>query len=216
MNPESFFSIMLHRRVMRHFFFWIAVLLTFIIVKASYNDGLLPDIMLLNSVGLIVPVLATYFLNYYLVPEFYQKKKYFSFFLLLLFTTYIFSVFARLLMVHVVEPIFRRGDFSTEPIAEIIFDYEYLLRAYFAPILMVSFFLFFLKQQIVQRQIKERNLLLKKEKAEAELNFLKAQIHPHFLFNTLNSLYVLCLKKSEKAPQTVIQLSEILDYILYH
>jgi len=44
---------------------------------------------------------------------------------------------------------------------------------------------------------------------------LKAQIHPHFLFNTLNNLYGLTLEKSDEAPDLVLKLSEILDYILY-
>ena len=50
---------------------------------------------------------------------------------------------------------------------------------------------------------------------EAELKLLKAQIHPHFLFNTLNNLYGLTLEKSDDAPDLVLKLSEILDYILY-
>jgi two-component system LytT family sensor kinase len=47
------------------------------------------------------------------------------------------------------------------------------------------------------------------------LKFLKTQIHPHFLFNTLNNLYALTLKKSEKAPETVLKLSELINYMLY-
>lgn len=56
---------------------------------------------------------------------------------------------------------------------------------------------------------------LEKEKIEAELNFLKAQIHPHFLFNTLNNLYALTLKKSDKASEVVLKLSHLLSYLLY-
>lgn len=48
-----------------------------------------------------------------------------------------------------------------------------------------------------------------------ELNLLKAQIHPHFLFNTLNNLYALSLSKSDKSPEVVLELSQILRYILY-
>jgi len=50
---------------------------------------------------------------------------------------------------------------------------------------------------------------------QTELRFLKSQINPHFLFNTLNSLYALTLKKSEKAPEIVIKLSEMMRYMLY-
>jgi LytS/YehU family sensor histidine kinase len=50
---------------------------------------------------------------------------------------------------------------------------------------------------------------------EAELILLKAQIHPHFLFNTLNNLYGLTLEKSEEAPEVVLKISALLDYLLY-
>jgi LytS/YehU family sensor histidine kinase len=50
---------------------------------------------------------------------------------------------------------------------------------------------------------------------QSELNFLKSQINPHFLFNTLNSLYALTIKKSDKAPDIVIKLSEMMRYMLY-
>lgn len=50
---------------------------------------------------------------------------------------------------------------------------------------------------------------------EAELHFLKNQIHPHFLFNTLNNLYALSLKKSDEAPEAILKLSAILRYMLY-
>lgn len=57
--------------------------------------------------------------------------------------------------------------------------------------------------------------ILRQEKLQAELKFLKTQIHPHFLFNTLNNLYALTLKKSDKAPETVLKLSELINYMLY-
>lgn len=50
---------------------------------------------------------------------------------------------------------------------------------------------------------------------ETELNFLKNQINPHFLFNTLNNLYALALKKSDEAPESILKLSAILRYVLY-
>lgn len=50
---------------------------------------------------------------------------------------------------------------------------------------------------------------------QSELRFLKSQINPHFLFNTLNNLYALTLKKSDQAPMIVLKLSEIMRYMLY-
>jgi sensor histidine kinase YesM len=69
---------------------------------------------------------------------------------------------------------------------------------------------------IVQKNKNEKALLqLERDKNKAELGALKAQIHPHFLFNTLNNLYALTLQKSDKAPETVATLSAMLDYMLY-
>lgn len=60
----------------------------------------------------------------------------------------------------------------------------------------------------------EKQVLLT-QSMQSELRFLKSQINPHFLFNTLNNLYALTLKKSDKAPEIVLKLSEIMRYMLY-
>ncbi len=57
--------------------------------------------------------------------------------------------------------------------------------------------------------------MLTTQSIQTELRFLKSQINPHFLFNTLNNLYALTLKKSDKAPEIVLKLSEIMRYMLY-
>jgi LytS/YehU family sensor histidine kinase len=64
---------------------------------------------------------------------------------------------------------------------------------------------------IQQRDKKE----LESQTLQSELKFLKSQINPHFLFNTLNSLYALTLKKSDLAPEIVLKLSEMMRYMLY-
>jgi LytS/YehU family sensor histidine kinase len=58
-------------------------------------------------------------------------------------------------------------------------------------------------------------LVLREQKKSAELDALKNQLNPHFLFNTMNNLYALSLKKSDQAPEVIAKLSEILDYMLY-
>jgi sensor histidine kinase YesM len=56
---------------------------------------------------------------------------------------------------------------------------------------------------------------LEKENMQSELKFLKNQINPHFLFNTLNNIYALSLIKSETTPEVILKLSELLRYMLY-
>lgn len=61
----------------------------------------------------------------------------------------------------------------------------------------------------------QKYLKLNEQKKTAELTALKHQLNPHFLFNTLNNLYALALKKSDQTPEVIEKLSDILDYMLY-
>ncbi|BCY27359.1 hypothetical protein KK2020170_02270 [Flavobacterium okayamense] len=67
------------------------------------------------------------------------------------------------------------------------------------------------KLKNLENKILETNLQIK----EQELQYLKKQIHPHFLFNTLNTIYAFALKKSDYTPEIILKLSNLLDYILY-
>ena len=67
----------------------------------------------------------------------------------------------------------------------------------------------------MQTSMKEREKSLVKEKLETELKFLRNQANPHFLFNTLNNIYALARKKSDKTPEVVMKLSELLSFMLY-
>mgnify|MGYP001496175784 CR=1 FL=1 len=64
-------------------------------------------------------------------------------------------------------------------------------------------------------QLREKNNQLRLEKKEAELNYLKAQTNPHFLFNTLNNIYSLARDKNDLAPESIMRLSKILRFMLY-
>ncbi len=67
------------------------------------------------------------------------------------------------------------------------------------------------KTKSLETKILDTQLKLK----EQELQYLKMQIHPHFLFNTLNTLYGFALQKSDRAPEMILKLSNLLDYLLY-
>ena len=68
-----------------------------------------------------------------------------------------------------------------------------------------------LKNEDLKNKILQTQLQLK----EQELKMLKMQIHPHFLFNSLNTIYGFALKKRDEAPEMILKLSNLLDYILY-
>jgi sensor histidine kinase YesM len=101
--------------------------------------------------------------------------------------------------------------FYGPPIARSTTDiYFVTVGILFVPIIATSIKI--LKHWYVEQQ---KSLQLIQEKTSAELEQLKGQINPHFLFNTLNSLYALALKKSDQTPAALLKLSGILDYLLY-
>lgn len=65
------------------------------------------------------------------------------------------------------------------------------------------------------RKLKQTTQQLRIEKQEAELNYLKSQTNPHFLFNTLNNIYSLARDKSDLAPESILRLSQLLRFMLY-
>lgn len=67
------------------------------------------------------------------------------------------------------------------------------------------------QKNILKNQISQ----LKSEKLDQELTMLKAQINPHFLFNTLNNIYGMALKKADETPDVILQLSKVMRYNIY-
>ncbi|MBL7763916.1 MAG: sensor histidine kinase [Chitinophagaceae bacterium] len=69
----------------------------------------------------------------------------------------------------------------------------------------------------IKEALDEKDMLsvLQKDNTFYKLRYLRAQLNPHFLFNTLNSIYSLSLQKSEKAPEVVVRLADIMRYLIY-
>ncbi len=80
---------------------------------------------------------------------------------------------------------------------------------------MSIFFFGIIKHIYDYKKLKETAQQLKIEKQGAELNYLKSQTNPHFLFNTLNNIYSLARDKSDLAPESILRLSKILRFMLY-
>ncbi|MEM1358481.1 MAG: sensor histidine kinase, partial [Bacteroidota bacterium] len=125
------------------------------------------------------------------------------------------SVLARFLNIYIGEALLY-PDAPNENLLEIIMRPRETMDIYLGRFLPFTFWFVFVKIGIDQLRSQQQVAQLKQEKTAAELSFLKAQIHPHFLFNTLNNLYTLTLEKSDEAPEVVVKLSEMLDYLLYH
>lgn len=89
-----------------------------------------------------------------------------------------------------------------------------LLEAFFTGgiFMLLAVFVNFMNNWFKSQQLKTE---MEKQKMESELNMLKYQVNPHFLFNTLNNIYSLVLKKSELAPRAVLKLSNLMRYMIY-
>jgi LytS/YehU family sensor histidine kinase len=190
-----------------HVLFWVLVLALYVVFFGRKNSNYLQTLFF---VGLLMPVTigTTYFLNYFLVPRFLLKERY-AFFLLYFVYTLIGSIFLEMTVAMMTFLIMAEINIRNMSPASI--DIFFL----FTSLLMVVFLGVAVKLLLHWRQTKEDYQKLMRDKVEAELKFLKAQINPHFLFNTLNNLYYLATEKSERAPQAILQLSEMLDYAMH-
>ncbi|TLP79267.1 sensor histidine kinase [Maribacter sp. ACAM166] len=163
-----------------------------------------------NLIEFPLHIIIVYFNIYYLVPKFIIGKKYKSYITSLIIVLGI-NYFVRIGLVYWLvttdtSPIVQGESdlFSFNHIIAITLGEIYVLA-------LVSGIKFTIDYVI---QLNKNNQLLELQ-TETEMNYLKAQIQPHFFFNTLNSLYALTLKKSEKAAEVVLKLSEIMEYVLY-
>lgn len=202
-------------RIKRHLLFW-TVIYIYQVVRMSF---LFPEnqiwvkmpLILISALtwGIFHLMLISYTVVYYLVPKFFEKRKYtlFGVAILLLFTfvfginvlyTILTTPFANAIGRTVQQPfIFLRGA-----IIRLLGN---------AP--LVCGILLSLKTLKTWHLKQLENETLIKETASAELQLLKAQIHPHFLFNTLNNIYSFTLTKSPQASELVQKLSDMLRYM---
>jgi sensor histidine kinase YesM len=156
-------------------------------------------------------MILCYPLLYYLIPQFLRRKKYGQFIAMLLLLLSLVTLSRFALFSFVYNPIMRALHFYVNSHQELLklsliqnFD-----GPAFVGILFISFKLF---KDWQQKQ--KDNLDLRKENANAELLILKAQIHPHFLFNTLNNIYSFTLDKSPQAKKMVKMLEDMLHYMI--
>jgi len=195
------------KRWLLHITFWAAILLLYGIFFGRRNNNYLQTLFF---VGLLMPVViaATYLFNYYLIPRFIITGRY-RLFLLYSFYTILTALFLEMMVALLTFLVM--AELRVHNMSPASMDIFFLLSSF----LVVVFLGVAIKMVSLWRQSKDDYQTLALEKIEMELKFLKAQLNPHFLFNTLNNLYYLTTEKSDKAPQAILQLSEMLDYVMH-
>jgi sensor histidine kinase YesM len=195
-------------RIGLHIVYWILAW-GFLNLLFGYGSILNPLGLLYSFIILLITASVSYWIVYLLIPRFLGPGKY-GFFI----TGMIFTVIVSLdleLITTMLFFIFLEKFQVTSMLYGAREVYSLLSGTYFVVFLSVAIKLgeFWYREQ-------NRKQVAMKEKVEAELKLLKSQIHPHFLFNTLNNIYSLALQKSDQAPDAVLKLSELLDYLIYH
>ncbi len=188
-----------------HIVMW-SLLFIFLAIFDLRFEGFSIVITLKNVIAEIILLAVLYYLNaQILIPDFLAKDKLLKFFSFLGLLTLGISLLKILLhFANTKNSPTKDAAYVNNNLGHQFFEF-FMAAGIFTIIKIVS-------DWVVQTRRKSE---LETRAFQSELNLLKSQINPHFLFNTLNSLYALTLKKSDVAPEIVLRLSEMMRYMLY-
>jgi sensor histidine kinase YesM len=192
-----------------HIVFW-GVYMFFNILRwgSIHNDFLYS--LKTNLLGFPIHMTLAYLNIYYLMPRFIFTRKYFTYAVLMLICLLIMLLVKYNLTYYLVSTnVWPEGP---EDISSITFNYA--ITTMFGEFYVVCFVTAI---KITVDWLQESSKLhdLEKRQLTTELKFLRSQVSPHFFFNTLNNIYSLTLEKSDRAPEVVLKLSELMRYLLY-
>lgn len=187
--------------------FWILVTIVFLWDRKYLIQKLgLPNFFLCSVIRVALLIGLAWLNINWLIPRYLTRQKY---------TVYLLLTLGLVILCLVLQGIFDylmfgfliglRGNSSLY--VSVAYNFSH---TFFYLVLMVA-----LKFSIDWYE--QRKLLqdMRVEKLQAEVNYLRSQVNPHFLFNALNNLYALTLKKSDLAPDVVLKLSAMMEYMLY-
>lgn len=209
-NPlDKFFQ----SRVATHVAFWLVTLFSLPYYSSLFNGNFVQNFLEM-LVMLPLQMAAAYLLVYGQLPRLLYQKHWAFFLLSFVLSAYFFSTLSRLANIYIAEPL-TNYEGKDESLWEVVSNPIYLLKKYV--LLIYAPAILFLILKMIKDRFQQENRLhvLEKEKSAAELNFLKAQMNPHFLFNTLNNIYSLSKDGAEQTPELILKLSELLDYTIY-
>jgi len=192
-----------------HILFWVIhFVYRLYLVGYSYtydNNELYAQLLLLP-----VRIGSTYFTIYFVLRRYLFQKRLIGF-LFWLIVSVIGTVFIhRIVLYEIIYSYAPQLNYDRS----VFWDFKSITHSviYIYPVVTLAVIIY-----VVHEWFKKEKLRLEtqKEKLEAELKYLKNQINPHFLFNTINNIYSLVLEKSKKAPDALLKLSDMLNYLLY-
>ncbi len=200
-------------RITGHAVFWLISLAYWMILFYLANPSgtvLTTENILKNIILNSTFAISVYINLYLLIPRFFVKKNYvfYGFWLILLLAAS--SVLIQVLFIYPFHSIFNNGQFTA-------FSPAIYSRYFFVTLLYVGItsVLKFIKEWFLLQDLKYKYEQSERKKLEAELKTLKGQVHPHFLFNSLNNVYSLSLTNPDKVPGFILKLSDLLRHAIY-
>ncbi|HKI87570.1 MAG TPA: histidine kinase [Draconibacterium sp.] len=196
-----------------HFLFWLASLALMLFFFFFNEKRVHFDVVTLAK-ALIVNIgfaLGVYVNLYVLIPRFLKQKNYIFYIFWLIILLTLSSIIIQLLLIF---PLRRALDFATSFSS---FDMNLHSAYFFATLIYVAFtsLLKFIKDWLSLQDLNFKLAKIERQKLEAELKTLKGQLNPHFLFNSLNNIYSLALINSDKVPDLILKLSDLMRHVIY-
>jgi sensor histidine kinase YesM len=190
-------------KIVFHAAVWIILILiytSFFTIVYSFSNSIL------RALSNMLPMAALFYFNLYLVDRYFEHSRYF--------------IFCSAVVVLVIALAYLRielNGFLPEVKPETVLfrnGHQFLGAALMSNVLAVLLSTFYQVLEIRFRNESRQQTIINQQN-EAQLQFLRAQINPHFLFNTLNNIYSLAVVKSERTSEMVLRLSELLRYVVY-
>ncbi len=197
-----------------HVLYWLMAALVLLVIFSNRNYDIQIRIILVAAM-IVVSYSLTWLINYVLIPKFLYKNK-IATFIYLVFFGIIFTMWINFFAAFVIlaysafklpEMIIPTGQ---DILILIIGNYLVVILAVVIHFIRESY------QRLAEKnELEKQNLQAESKLKDAQMKLLQGQIHPHFLFNMLNNLYGLVKKDTEIARNSILKLSELLDYMLY-
>lgn len=200
-------------KISGHILFWLASI-GFMLFFFYFNDKRVHFDFAVIFKSLIANLgfaIGVYINLYILIPRYLKRKHYvfYVFWLVVLLTAS--SLTIQLFFIYPLRNIldFNEGLESFNPNLHSAYFFATLIYV------VLTSFLKFIKEWIDLQDINLKIARIEQQKLEAELKTLKGQLNPHFLFNSLNNIYSLALIQSEKVPDLILRLSDLMRHIIY-
>ena len=191
-----------------HSFFWIAMVSFFLFI-ASVNTKLTIEDLLVIFVLYAVINISLFYLNFLvLIPRFLNKKQYGVYVVAILIAIVLYGLGKYGVALIFKQYVLERSKGEVMGFGHFFFSTVFTSLVFLFLSTALKFTIDWFLNERVQRDLENQRL-------SAELAFLKSQINPHFLFNSLNSIYSLAYQRSETTPEAILKLSEIMRYMLY-